>query len=329
MRLGITGVAGFVGRHLLHALAEAPGREVHGADRLDPGAAAADSDLGPVLAGYRALDVTDGPAVADWVREAQPDAILHLAAQASGAEALRDPASTFRVNALGTLHLLEAVRAHAPGARVLLVGSSDVYGASAPGERLREEAPLRPRNPYAVSKASADLLGELYARTYGLRVIRTRTFSHTGPGQQPRFALASFADQLARIDAGSAEAEVHVGNIDGVRDYSDVRDAVRAYLALVERGEAGEVYNVCSGAGFPLRDLLQRLLDGSGVRARVVRDAARVRAGDAEHMVGDPTRLMNRTGWAPQRNIDETLRDLYRDARARVRAETGLQGEGT
>jgi GDP-4-dehydro-6-deoxy-D-mannose reductase len=323
VRFAITGVAGFAGRHLLRALAETPGREVHGADRLDPAAAGADPELGPVLEGYRALDVTDGGAVADWVRDERPDAVLHLAAQASGADALRDPAGTFRINALGSLHLLEAVRAHAPGARVLLVGSADVYGASAPGERLPEDAPLRPRNPYAVSKASADLLGELYARTYGLHVVRTRTFSHTGPGQQPRFALASFADQLARIDAGLAEPEVRVGNLEGVRDYGDVRDVVRAYLALVERGEAGAVYNVCSGAGLPLRDLLQRLLDGSGVRARVTRDVARVRARDAEHLVGDPARLVERTGWRPEVNIDRTLRDLYDDARARVRRETG------
>jgi GDP-4-dehydro-6-deoxy-D-mannose reductase len=323
VRFGITGVAGFVGRHLIRALAEGPGRELHGADRLDPAAAAADPGLGPALAGYRALDVTDAAAVAAWVREARPDAIVHLAAQASGAEALRDPASAFQVNALGSLHLLEAVRLHAPGARVLLIGSADVYGASAPGELLREEAPLRPLNPYAVSKASADLLGELYARTYGLGVIRTRTFSHTGPGQQPRFALASFADQLGRIDAGLAAAEVRVGNIDSVRDYGDVRDVVRAYLALVERGEPGAVYNVCSGAGYPLSDLLQRLLAGSGVRARVIRDAERMRARDADHLVGDPARLMERTGWRPERDIDQTLRDLYHDARARVRAETG------
>jgi len=323
VRFVVTGVAGFGGRHLLRALAEVPGRQVHGADRLDPAAAAADPEVGPALEGYRTLDVTDAGAVADWVRDTRPDAVLHLAAQASGADALRDPVTAFRVNALGTIHVLEAVRTHAPGARVLLTGSADVYGAGAPGERLREDAPLRPRNPYAVSKASADLLGELYARTYGLHVVRTRTFSHTGPGQQPRFALASFADQLARIDAGLAEPEVRVGNLDGVRDYGDVRDVVRAYLALVERGEGGGVYNVCSGAGFPLHELLQRLLDGSGVRARVTRDETRVRVRDAEHLVGDPTLLVERTGWRPEWSIDRTLRDLYDDARARVRRETG------
>jgi GDP-4-dehydro-6-deoxy-D-mannose reductase len=268
-------------------------------------------------------DVTDAASVAAWVREIRPDAIAHLAAQASGADALLEPVETYRVNALGTLHVLEAARAHAPGATVLVVGSADVYGSGAPGGRLREDAPLRPQNPYALSKAAGDALGELYAGTYGLRVIRTRTFSHTGPGQRPRFALASFADQIARIDAGLLPPEVRAGNLEGVRDYGDVRDVVRAYELLLLRGEPGQVYNVCTGVGHPLHQLLDLLLSKSGVRAEVVRDPARVRVRDAGHLVGDPTRLSERTGWRPGIPIEQTLADLYRDARARVRAETG------
>lgn len=322
MRIGITGVAGFVGRHLIRALREAPGRELHGGDRLDPEAAGRDPELGPHLASYRPVEVGDADALAAWVRETRPEAVIHLAAQASGHDALRDPAGTYRVNALGSLHLLEAVRAEAPGAAVLLVGSADVYGSGPPGERLREDAPLRPQNPYAVSKAAADALGELYAGTYALRVVRTRTFSHTGPGQQPRFALASFADQLARMDAGLLPPEVRVGNLSGVRDYGDVRDVVRAYELLVARGEPGEVYNVCTGVGHSLDELLRRLIRLSGVRAEVIRDSERVRARDAGHLVGDPARLTARTGWRPSISIEQTLEDLYRDARDRVRAGT-------
>jgi GDP-4-dehydro-6-deoxy-D-mannose reductase len=321
LRIGITGVAGFVGRHLVRALAAEPGGELHGGDRLDGDAIGRDPGLGPLLASYRPLEVDDAGALAAWAREIRPDAVVHLAAQASAADSLRDPAATYRVNALGTLHLLEAVRAEAPSAAVLVVGSADVYGSGAPGERLREEAPLRPQNPYAVSKAAADALAELYARTYGLRVVRTRTFSHTGPGQRPRFALASFADQLARIDAGLLPPEVHVGNLDGVRDYGDVRDVVRAYERLLDRGEPGEVYNVCTGAGHSLNELLRRLVDLSGVRAEVVRDPERVRARDAGHLVGDPGRLTARTGWRPRIPMEQTLQDLYRDARERVRHE--------
>jgi GDP-4-dehydro-6-deoxy-D-mannose reductase len=321
LRVGITGVAGFVGRHLIRAFREAPGRELHGGDRLDPDAARGDPALGPHLASYRPLDVDDADALTEWARQTRPDAVVHLAAQASAADSLRDPAGTYRVNALGALHLLEAVRMEAPGATVLLVGSADVYGSGSPGAGIREDAPLRPRNPYAVSKAAADALGELYARTYGLRVVRTRTFSHTGPGQRPRFALASFADQLARIDAGLLPPEVRVGNLEGVRDYGDVRDVVRAYDRLLTRGEAGEVYNVCTGVGHSLSELLHRLIGLSGVRAEVIRDPERVRARDADQLVGDPARLMSRTGWRPAIPIDRTLEDLYRDARERVRAE--------
>ena len=323
MRLLLTGVAGFGGRHLIDALASTPGREIHGGDRLDPEAVRGDADLGPRLASYRVADITDAASTAAWVREVRPDAIAHLAAQASGADALLDPVATYRVNALGTLNVLEAARAHAPGATVLVVGSADVYGSGAPGGRLREDTPLRPQNPYALSKAAADALAELYGGTYGLRVIRTRTFSHTGPGQRPRFALASFADQIARIDAGLLPAEVRVGNLDGVRDYGDVRDVVRAYELLLLRGEPGQVYNVCTGVGHPLRQLLDLLLSQSGVRAEVVRDSVRVRIRDADHLVGDPTRLSERTGWRAGIPIEQTLADLYRDARARVRAETG------
>lgn len=321
MRIGITGVGGFVGRHLVRALGGTPGRELHGGDRLDPGAARGDPDLGPRLASYRPLDVGDAAALAAWARETRPDAVVHLAAQASAADSLKDPAGTYRVNALGGLHLLEAVRTEAPAATVLLVGSADVYGSGTPGVSLREEAPLRPQNPYAASKAAADALGDLYARVYALRVIRTRTFSHTGPGQRPRFALASFADQLARIDARLLPPEVRVGNLGGVRDYGDVRDVVRAYEVLLARGEPGGVYNVCTGVGYSLDQLLQRLIEISGVRAEVVRDAERVRARDAVHLVGDPARIMARTGWRPGIRIDQTLRDLYQDARERVRAE--------
>jgi GDP-4-dehydro-6-deoxy-D-mannose reductase len=322
LRIGITGVAGFVGRHLIRALSAPADRELHGGDRLDPAAAGGDPELGPSLASYRVLEVSDPDAVTAWVRETRPDAVAHLAAQASGADSLRDPAGTYRVNALGTLHLLEAVRREAPAAVVLLVGSADVYGSGAPGERLREDAPLRPQNPYSVSKAAADALGELYAATYALKIVRTRTFSHTGPGQRPRFALASFADQLARMDAGLLPPEVHVGNLAGVRDYGDVRDVVRAYELLLRLGEPGEVYNVCTGAGHPLSDLLNQLIRVSGVHAEVIRDPERVRARDAGHLVGDPARLTARTGWRAEIPLEQTLEDLYRDARERVRRET-------
>ncbi|MEK7348461.1 MAG: GDP-mannose 4,6-dehydratase [Candidatus Eisenbacteria bacterium] len=321
MRLFVTGVAGFVGRHLLGSWG--PGAEFHGADHAPLQSLQEAESLRGRLASYRALDITDAGALSAAVRELRPDAVVHLAAQSSGAESLLHPVETYRVNALGSLFLLEAVRAGAPEATLLLVGSADAYGSGTAGTLIREDAPLRPRNPYGLSKAAQDALGDLYAATYQVRVIRTRTFSHTGPGQRPRFALAAFAEQIARVDAGLQPPEISVGNLDAVRDYGDVRDAVAAYRALVERGEPGEAYNVCTGVGHRLRDLLDQLLAIAGVRATVVSDPSLVRSRDVDNVVGDPTKIRARTGWTPRVPLERTLTDLYRDARARVRRESG------
>lgn len=323
MRLWVTGVAGFAGRHLVRHLAPSGKWEIHGADRVSLDSLPDGQDLRATLASYHPLDVTRPDVVESSMRDARPDAVIHLAAQASGAESLQRPVETYRVNALGPLHLLEAARGVAPDATILLVGSADVYGSGVQGEKIREDAPVRPRNPYAVSKAALDQIGEVYAKTYGLRVIRTRTFTHTGPGQRPQFALAGFAEQLARIDAGLAPPEIRVGNLDPVREYGDVRDVVRAYDLLTTKGEPGEAYNVCTGRGFVLRELLDRLREISGVRAAVTTDPSRLRRQETEQLVGDPAKISGRTGWAPERTIEQTLSDLYKDARDRVRGESG------
>jgi len=322
LRIFVTGIAGFVGRHLLAHFATT-GDEVHGADHAPLDRIPDPEPLRRGLADYHPLDVTNPLAVDTWMREGNPDAVVHLAAQASGAQSLLHPAETYRVNALGALNVLEAARAASSKAAILVVGSADIYGSGRAGERIREDAPLTPRNPYAVSKAAQDELAEVYAKTYGVRAIRTRTFTHTGPGQRPQFALAGFADQLARIDAGTAAAELRVGNLEPVREYGDVRDTVRAYRLLLERGEPGEAYNVGTGRGHSLKSLLDQLIAISGVKARVVTDPARMRARDSDHLVCDPGKLEARTGWTPALSTEQTLTDLYRDARDRVRRETG------
>ena len=321
MRVFVTGVAGFVGRHLIEAWG--PGAEFHGADRGAIETIADGEALRARLASYRALDVADARAMQAAIAEIRPEAVVHLAAQSSGAASLLHPVETYQANALGSLYLLEAARTAAPEATVLLIGSADAYGSGTAGGRIREDAPLKPHNPYALSKAAQDALGELYATSYGLKVVRTRTFSHTGPGQRPQFALAAFAEQIARVDAGLQPPEIKVGNLDAVREYGDVRDVVAAYHALVERGEPGHAYNVCTGEGHRLRDLLDRLLDLANVRAKVVSDPTRVRARDVDHVVGDPAKIRARTGWTAGVPLERTLTDLYQDARARVRRETG------
>ncbi len=323
MRILVTGIAGFGGRHLMRWNAASGGHELHGADHFPLDSVPEADELREGLAGYQALDITDPAAMSAWVRGGRPDAVIHMAAQSSGADSIERPAETYRVNALGALNVLESVRALDSPAVTLIIGSADVYGSGGPGSLLKEDAPIRPSNPYAVSKAAQDALGELYAKTYGLRVVRTRTFAHTGPGQRPRFALAGFADQLARIDAGLLPPEIRVGNLDVVREYGDVRDVVRAYAALLTKGESGEAYNVCTGLGFTLRELLDRLIALSGVRASVTTDPARLRPRDGGQLVGDPAKLEAATGWKPAYSTEQTLADLYRDARDRVRRESG------
>jgi GDP-4-dehydro-6-deoxy-D-mannose reductase len=323
LRVLVTGIAGFAGRHLLRELARDGTHEIHGVDHTPLDGLSDWVDLRAGLASYRPLDVTDAPAVDGWLRSLDAEAIVHLAAQASGADALARPTETYRVNVLGLLHLLEAMRVQSSHALLLLVGSADSYGSGPPGGKIREDAPLRPKNPYALSKAAQDSLAEVYGRTYGLRVIRTRTFTHTGPGQRPRFALAGFADQLARIEGGQSPPELKVGNLDVVREYGDVRDVVRAYALLLGRGAPGEAYNVATGRGYSLRELLDRLRTISGVDAVVKTDPSRLRPQDSDHLVGDPTKLEQTTGWTPRHTVDETLRDLYQDARERVRLGIG------
>ena len=323
MRTIITGVGGFVGRHLAHELAQDEREELNGTDHHPDRDWEPDETLRCHLKSHRPLDVTNFEQVRGCLIESRPDRVVHLAAQASGFESIRRPAETYKVNAIGALNVLEAVRLESPSVVVLLVGSADVYGTGGPGQKIREDAPMLPQNAYALSKAAADNLGSLYAQSYGLKVIRTRTFSHTGPGQGPRFALAGWADQLARIEAGLMASEIKVGNLEGVRDYGDVRDVARAYRLLLERGRAGEAYNVCTGKGHIMRHLLDSLCAIAGFRPTIVQDPTRVRSRDSDFLVGDPGKVEKETGWTPEIPIEQTLSDLYREARERVRRETG------
>jgi GDP-4-dehydro-6-deoxy-D-mannose reductase len=313
VRVVVTGVAGFVGSYLAPALAKA-GHEVIGLGVWN------DAPERARVREIRGLAAWDHCDVAEWddVRRAMvrwtPEAIVHLAAQSSGAQSFAAPRETFATNALGTLHVLEAAHQHRAGGgdapRVLLVGSSEVYGQTPDARPVAEDAPLRPRNPYAASKAAADLLGFQYALAYKVPVVRVRAFAHTGPGQSPVFALSSFAEQIARAEAQGEPAAVQAGNLSVVRDYLDVRDVVDAYILLLTKGEPGEVYNVCSGDGRPLRELLHTLADSARVRVNVTEVEARLRPADLAYLVGDPEKLMRTTGWRPRRPLSACLHAL-------------------
>jgi GDP-4-dehydro-6-deoxy-D-mannose reductase len=322
LRLLVTGIAGFVGGHLVDYLR---------AEQPQVGIVGIDSRPGPRVRALQvetlAADMEDPPAVADALGRVRPDGIVHLAAQSSPQRSWDDPAGTLRTNVMGLLNLLEGARAHGLVPRVLAVGSAEEYGLVEPRDLpLREDAPLRPLTPYAVSKVAQEYLGLQYALTGAAAVVRTRTFHHTGPRRGESFAESSFARQLAQIEAGRRPPVIEVGNLDAVRDFSDVRDVVRAYWMLLEGGRPGEVYNVCSGRGVRLGDLLQMLIEVSGLRVEVRVDASRLRPSDVPELVGDPGRLQAELGWEPRIPLERSLRDLLDYWRERVAQEAAAPG---
>jgi GDP-4-dehydro-6-deoxy-D-mannose reductase len=256
------------------------------------------------------VDLLDPPAARAAVVGAGPQVVYHLAALAHVGESWGDPARTLHDNVAMTLNVLEAVREEAPESTVVAVASGEVYG---PPERLPvgETAPLRPQNPYAVSKAAADLLAGFYADAYGLRVIRARAFNHAGPGQAPVYAIASFAQQVAAaVDDGQDPIRIVTGNPDTRRDYTDVRDVVRAYRLLAERAEPG-VYNICSGRTASSRELVAMLAEAAGVGLEHVVDPAKLRPHEVMELRGSYDALHAATGWEPEiplaRTLSETL----------------------
>lgn len=288
MRAFVTGGQGFVGNWLCAHL-EAAGDEV----------------VGPPPS----VDITDPDAIAEAVVSARPDAIYHLAALASVAESWDAPVRTFEVNALGTLHVLEAARRCDPAPRVLLVCSAEVYGIVTPEQLpITEDCPLRPVTPYAVSKVAAEFLGLQAHLAHGLPVIRARAFNHVGPSQAGAFVVADLARRIVEAQRDATKRLI-AGNLSPRRDFTDVRDVVRAYRLLVERGVAGEVYNVCSGVDIAIEDLAHRLLDLAGADLTIETDPDLVRPVDVPVLRGDNTRLQETTGWRPEIPLDQTLAD--------------------
>lgn len=303
MKALITGSEGFVGRYLRAELA-AHGYTAVGLD-VQGGA-------------ERIADLSDPAAAAEAVRACAPDAVFHLAGQANVALSWKEPALTFERNTLACVHLLEAVRAHAPAARVLLVGSSDEYGSLGErGARVSEETPLQPCTPYAVSKHAQEELAAVYARAYGLHVCCTRSFNHCGAGQRRGFLFPDLAAGIARVERGEADA-LRVGNLTSRRDYTNVRDIARAYRLLSERGEAGQVYNVGSGRAYSGQEILDLFLSFASRPVRVEQDEALLRPSDTPVVCCDRTKLSACTGWEPRIPPEETAREVLAEWRERL-----------
>jgi GDP-4-dehydro-6-deoxy-D-mannose reductase len=304
----VTGASGFAGPYLVeHLLRE--GYEVVGAvhgphSRLPDGCT-------PVE-----IDITDREAVQGAIGEAQPDEVYHLAGlthPASGAVNL-----FYQVNFGGALNLLEAVREERPEAGVLLVGSAYAYGRL--DRPIVETDPFEPVNHYGVSKAAADLLGHSYA-LQGLRVINARPFNHSGPGQSPDFVLPTLVQQFAEIQAGTRNPIIQLGNLDSVRDLSDVRDVAQAYHRILQVGRPGEAYNVGSGRGVSVRDLFELVHQEAGVEVELAIEPSRVRATDLPYLVANTDKTHRELGWKAEITLENTVRDMLEAAEIKVRSQ--------
>jgi GDP-4-dehydro-6-deoxy-D-mannose reductase len=298
MRVLVIGANGFVGPHLCRFLEES-GDEVI---RLNgPG--------GTRPQGPAPIDVRDARAVEDAVLGASPDAIVNLAGVSSVAQSHQDPSVTIEVNVLGALNVCAAARASTHSVRLLYVSSGEVYGAAAGERPATEQMISAPSSPYAASKVAAETLCFQFARSYGLHVVCARPFNHLGAGQAPTFAIPSFARQLKQAHEAGETAILGVGNLAPVRDFSHVEDVVSAYRVLLERGVPGEAYNICSGHGRSMRQILDELIELVGVSCDVRVDPAKLRPADIPHLVGSAAKLQA-LGWSPRRTVRDALKDV-------------------
>lgn len=292
-RLFVTGAQGFVGQYIQAAVQ----RDEHA--------------VFEVVCAEDQYDITDRESLDRVIKRAQPDAVIHLAAQSHVPTSFSDPELTYRVNFFGTLALLQSLAANDFVGRMLFVGSADSYGLVEEQDLpISEKQALHPRNPYAVSKVAAEALCYQWSQTGPFDVVIARPFNHIGPGQAESFAISGFAKQIAEIVAGLRVPELNVGDLQVTRDFTDVRDIVEAYLLLVLKGESGEAYNVGSGQERRLSELLEELIQIAGISATIKIDSARFRPAEQRRVVCDASKLKIRTGWYPRHSIKDTLVEI-------------------
>lgn len=284
----VTGYNGFVGSHL-----------------------AAATDIIPFEDANGLVELLDASRVTKAVAALKPDFVYHLAGQAYVGDSFANPRPTYEVNFFGTLNLIEALKACGFRGRMLFAGSGDVYGQVLESELpLREDRPLRPLNPYAVSKIAAEALCYQESRN-GFEIVLARPFNHIGAGQSPKFVASDIARRIAMIAAGKAEPVLHVGDVDITRDFTDVRDVVRAYQLLLAKGRASEPYNICSGVERSIRSIIEILSDIAGITPELRLDPARLRPGEQRRVRGDNSKLVRDTGWHPQIDFHQSLTDIF------------------
>ncbi|MEW6368234.1 MAG: GDP-mannose 4,6-dehydratase [Acidobacteriota bacterium] len=318
MKALITGITGFAGSHLAdYILAEHPAVEVVGILRWR----SRRENVVHIEDRIKLIecDLRDLSSTKDVIDKVRPDKIFHLAAQSFVPTSWNAPAESLSTNILGQLNIFEACRAVGINPWIQLACSSEEYGMVYPNEvPIKETNPLRPLSPYAVSKVGQDYLGYQYAMSYKMNIVRTRGFNHTGPRRGDVFVDSNFAYQLVKIEKGLAAPVMYVGNLDAIRDFTDVRDMVRGYWLATEKCERGEVYNICSGRAVRIRDMLDLLLGICNVKVDVRVDPSRLRPSDVLVLEGDYSKFNKATGWKPERSLEQTFRDVVDYWRERI-----------
>ncbi len=320
MRILITGITGFAGGHLTEALQARGASELFGTSRRAQWSPEWQHLQGTV--DLRPCDLCDKEALQTLLIDVQPEQIYHLAGYANTSKSFQEPEAAWSGNLTATRILYEAVHAWGGRPRILFVGSGLIYGdPETPGAPLDEGCPLRPTNPYAASKAAADLASFQYTRHPGLDIVRARPFNHIGPRQGPQFAVANFSRQLAAIERGDQLPLLETGDLSPRRDLTDVRDVVGAYILLMERGRSGEAYNIASGVTHSMREILERLLAFTRIPVRVRQQPGLLRAIDSAEVRGGADKLGAETQWSPRIPLDQTLADTLDCWRGRSRRE--------
>jgi len=313
----ITGISGFVGSHLAEFLLD-KGYEVYGIVRWRTDV----SNIEHIKDKLKLVDadMNDAHSLYKIINEIKPEEIYHLAAQSFVPASWSAPADTMATNVIGTINLFEAVRKAEINPKIQIACSSEEYGLVKPEETpIKETNPLRPLSPYGVSKVAQDMLGFQYAKSYNLNIVITRAFNHTGPRRGEVFVTSNFAKQIVEIEKGKKEPVIYVGNLEAKRDFSDVRDVVRAYWLALQKGTPGERYNICSGKSISIKKLLGMLLSLSKVKVEIRQDPSRMRPSDVTVLEGDYSKFKKATRWKPEIPFEKTLKDLMDYWRERIK----------